>query len=159
MGEAWTNGESRPCRTSTITGCCLVVSGSSLARHGALDEDFFLGFEDVEFSWRHASRNSSLWFVPASRVWHKEGRSREYSAREIRSNYASKFLLMKKRLPVPIYYLWLVAYSCFIVTIKLPAFARERRQRSYAAHSVASIYRAIFAALGSAYLRSIDTHV
>jgi GT2 family glycosyltransferase len=58
-----------------LTGSSLLVRSSVLEQTGLMLEEYFLFFEDVEWSLRFRRHNFELIFVPSAIVWHKEGGS------------------------------------------------------------------------------------
>lgn len=55
-----------------LTGCALLVSKPLFERIGGLDEDFFLYYEDVDYSVRAKSAGYEVVVVPGARVFHAE---------------------------------------------------------------------------------------
>jgi GT2 family glycosyltransferase len=64
-------GLSEPRRVSRASGAAMLVRREVLERVGLLDTDLFLHVEDVEWSLRIQRGGYEIWFVPASRIWHK----------------------------------------------------------------------------------------
>jgi GT2 family glycosyltransferase len=56
---------------SFITGCAFLIKTEVVRRIGLLDEEFFLGFEDVDWSNRALQAGYKAVYVPASKIWHK----------------------------------------------------------------------------------------
>ena len=56
-------------------GCCMLIRRSVLERIGYLDERFFFYQEDVDFSYRAAQAGFSVWYQPASVIFHKVSHS------------------------------------------------------------------------------------
>ncbi|PYP83313.1 MAG: glycosyltransferase family 2 protein [Candidatus Angelobacter sp. Gp1-AA117] len=56
---------------SFITGCALLIKTEVVRKIGILDEVFFLGFEDVDWSNRALQAGYKAIYVPASKIWHK----------------------------------------------------------------------------------------
>ena len=56
---------------SFTTGCALLIKTEVVRRIGMLDEVYFLGFEDVDWSNRALRAGYKAVYVPASRIWHK----------------------------------------------------------------------------------------
>jgi GT2 family glycosyltransferase len=61
--------------TDWICGASMMIRPSVLAAVGALDENFFLYFEETEFCHRARTAGFTTWYVPASRVMHMIGKS------------------------------------------------------------------------------------
>lgn len=58
-----------------VSGASMMIRGRVLADIGGMDEDFFLYFEEVDFCRRARLAGWKCWFVPNSRVVHREGAS------------------------------------------------------------------------------------
>jgi GT2 family glycosyltransferase len=59
-------------KTDYITGCAMLVGKDVFKRIGLLDEDYFLYYEDADFSWRAKKAGFLLEIVPETRVFHFE---------------------------------------------------------------------------------------
>ena len=64
----WAAG--RPRAVDWVSGACLVIRRTALEKVGALDERFFLYFEDVDWCRRCREAGWSIWFVPEVAVRH-----------------------------------------------------------------------------------------
>jgi GT2 family glycosyltransferase len=53
------------------TGCALLVRASLVREIGMLDEVFFLGFEDLDWTRRAAEAGFTAMYVPQARIWHR----------------------------------------------------------------------------------------
>ena len=64
-----------PPRTrSALSGCALLVPRAVIEQVGGPDADFFLYFEDLEWSHRVRAAGFELLFVPGAKVFHEGGR-------------------------------------------------------------------------------------
>ena len=61
-----------PREVDFITGCAFMVKRAVVEKTGAFNPDFFLYYEDTDWSVRAARAGFKLVVVPASVVWHKE---------------------------------------------------------------------------------------
>ncbi len=98
-----------------ITGCALMIKKQALEKVGSLDPDFFLYYEDTDWSVRVKKAGFKLVVAPASVVWHKEmgaqgGRSPGHEYYVTRNN-----LLFMKRHANPL--LWLTFIPAFTLKI------------------------------------------
>ncbi|SFS38901.1 DUF1972 domain-containing protein [Paenibacillus sp. 453mf] len=59
------------CITDYITGCSLLTRATLIEEIGLLDEDFFLYYEDTEYSVRARRAGWKLLYEPNSILWHK----------------------------------------------------------------------------------------
>jgi len=58
-----------------LTGCSFLVRASVVHSVGLIIEDYFLYYEDVEWSWRICEAGFKLMYVPESKLWHQGGAS------------------------------------------------------------------------------------
>jgi hypothetical protein len=58
-----------------VTGCSLLVSAELVRTIGAMSEDYFLYWEEVDWCDRATAAGRPCMYVPASKVWHKVGAS------------------------------------------------------------------------------------
>lgn len=74
-----------PYRTDWVSGAAMMVRASTLAELGGFDESFFLFWEDADLCKRIASTGLEVWCLPAARVVHDEGGTRDHgwSARNV----------------------------------------------------------------------------
>lgn len=56
-------------------GCCMLIHRAVFERIGYLDERFFFYQEDVDFSYRATKAGFSVWYQPASVIYHKVSQS------------------------------------------------------------------------------------
>ncbi|MGL5965538.1 MAG: glycosyltransferase family 2 protein, partial [Fusobacteriaceae bacterium] len=57
------------------TGCLMFFSKNLLLEIGYLPEEYFMYFEDVDFSWATVNSNKKIIYLPDVKIWHKIGRS------------------------------------------------------------------------------------
>lgn len=96
-----------------ITGCCLLVKKEVTDKIGFLDEDYFLYYEDTDYSWRARKAGYDCLFVPRAKIWHKcSAASVEGSASYIYYSARNRLLLLRKNAPIfvriilPIFIFW-----------------------------------------------------
>lgn len=63
----------------SISGACVYITRDAYAELGPLDEEFWLGFEDVDYGLRAWERGIRCYYQPASMLVHHESASRGYS--------------------------------------------------------------------------------
>lgn len=109
------NPERLPIRsTGFVTGACMLVRTATLSQLGLLDEDFFFGGEDYEFSRRVATSGALLMHVPAAIVWHKVGSTRPLTERSLYSGYRAQVLSHRKTMSTAAFVAWLTAYAMYV---------------------------------------------
>lgn len=70
------NGEfDKFCETEFATGAAVMIKKEVFAKAGFLDEDYYLYYEDTDFSVRAKNLGFKILFVPDSLVWHKNAGS------------------------------------------------------------------------------------
>ncbi|OGV91865.1 hypothetical protein A3A66_00530 [Microgenomates group bacterium RIFCSPLOWO2_01_FULL_46_13] len=57
--------------TDFTTGCCLATRREVLERVGLLNENYFLYWEDADWSMRVKRAGFKVWYEPQGKVWHK----------------------------------------------------------------------------------------
>jgi hypothetical protein len=55
-----------------MTGCCLLIKHEAINRVGMIPEEYFLYFEDADWSVAVTRAGYKIWYEPAAIIWHKE---------------------------------------------------------------------------------------
>jgi hypothetical protein len=97
-----------------VTGACMLVKASAFRRHGLLDEDFFFGGEDYEFSQRLARAGGRLLHVPSAVVWHKVGGARSLDDRFVYGGYKAQVLYRRKTMSPVAFWAWIAVYGAYV---------------------------------------------
>jgi len=63
----------------SVSGACVYITREAFDRVGLLDDDFWLGFEDVDYGLRAWDRGIRCYYQPAALLVHHESASRGYS--------------------------------------------------------------------------------
>lgn len=103
--------------TDHVTGALMLISSEFLEEHGALDEDYFFGIEDLELSWR-ARKNGWRVMVNANAVVeHKVGATagrrspfKHYHATRNRLHFSATELSYRQR---AVFYPFFVISRCW----------------------------------------------
>lgn len=61
------------CETASLHGAAMIVSREVLQKAGPMSEDYFLFYEEFDWSARILRAGYKLWYEPAAIVYHKEG--------------------------------------------------------------------------------------
>lgn len=69
-----------PTEVFTANACSAIYARRVLDEIGGLDEDFFAGYEDVDWSFRARLRGYRVVNVPSSRVFHKVSATHQYNS-------------------------------------------------------------------------------
>lgn len=63
-----------------VTGCCMLLRNSALAKSGLFNKQFFLYFEDVELSFRLRDAGFEVHYLPSCKMYHEAGVSAKIAA-------------------------------------------------------------------------------
>ncbi|MBW6440936.1 glycosyltransferase family 2 protein [Patescibacteria group bacterium] len=80
-----------------LTGCCLLVKREVLDKIGVLAEDYFLYYEDTDYSLRAKNAGFKCIFVPESVIYHKISRSTKPGSASYIYYHVRNGLVMAKR--------------------------------------------------------------
>ncbi|TDX43658.1 hypothetical protein C7954_11539 [Halanaerobium congolense] len=109
----------KPIKTDFLTGCCMLLNTNLLKDQDLLklDEDYFLYYEDDDFSAKIRNHNLDLLFCPNSKIYHKVSAS-VGKTNPILSYYftRNRLLFMKKNSPNIIYS---VTFNIFFIITRL----------------------------------------
>lgn len=62
-------------KTDYITGCCLLIKNEAIKKIGLMPEEYFLYYEDTDWSLKAKKEGFECIFVPAAVIWHKGSKS------------------------------------------------------------------------------------
>ena len=62
-------------KTEYVSGCVMLIKREVVEKIGYLDENFFMYYEDTDFSLRAKRAGFELLYVPDSHIWHKVSQS------------------------------------------------------------------------------------
>jgi GT2 family glycosyltransferase len=85
-----------PVEVDSCIGACLMVRKKTMDHVGLLDDDYFFFFEETDWARRIKQSGWKIYFVPAARIIHFQGRS---VGRNVRSRilfYRSRYIYFKK---------------------------------------------------------------
>jgi len=158
FGEQFTPAE-RPAvvETGFVSGCFAMIPARVLNQVGWLDEDFFFGVEDLEFTWRLERRGLCSLYVPESVIWHRCGRSRAFDAAEVYGGYVAKILLQRKHRSRFAYRVWLAAYTMYMRTAGLASASKRLASLGYNQGTPPQVRESIDKALRDAWRGTLDT--
>jgi GT2 family glycosyltransferase len=114
----------------------MLVPAQVIARVGALDESFFLFWEDADWCRRIADAGFGVWCVPAAQVIHDEGGTRRHgwAPRVVVHFHRGAYLYWRKhhapQLWNPLRWLAAVALTGRAVAVVLLEQLRTRRSRA-----------------------------
>ncbi len=80
-----------------LTGCCLLIKRKVIERISGLEEDYFLYYEDTDYSLRAQKIGYKCVYVPESRIYHKISRSTKPGSASYVHYHVRNGLLMARR--------------------------------------------------------------
>ena len=80
-----------------LTGCCLLIKREVIEKIGVLAEDYFLYYEDTDFSARVKNAGYKIMYVPKSKIYHKISRSTKPGSPSYIYYHVRNGLVMAKR--------------------------------------------------------------
>jgi len=110
-----------------LTGCCMLLRNSALAKSGLFNPKFFLYFEDVDLSFNLNQAGFELHYLPSCKMYHEAGVSakviaqkKEGSLSPIIHYYTSRnHIWILRRYGKPLYYPINMVYNGFYYTALL----------------------------------------
>ena len=85
-----------PVETDWLSGSCVLYRRAALDSAGGIDNEFFLGEEDIDLGFRLKEAHWKVMYVPFSGVVHLGGRSRAMSATSAGYFFGGRYLFYKK---------------------------------------------------------------
>jgi GT2 family glycosyltransferase len=76
--------------TGFATGCCVAISGNILDKVGMLEEKYFFGLEDMDWSMRIKRAGLKIIYQPKSIIWHKNAGSSGGSGSKLHQYYHNR---------------------------------------------------------------------
>ncbi|MFS8159665.1 MAG: glycosyltransferase family 2 protein [Candidatus Roizmanbacteria bacterium] len=77
-------------KTGFITGCFMAFTKETYEKVGPWDENYFLYYEDAEWSQRALKKGVTLLYDPTIVIYHKNGMSTEGSGSKVQVNYQER---------------------------------------------------------------------
>lgn len=71
----WDKSDKVSKKVSFVTGCCMLIHRDVFSKVKLFDEEYFLYYEDVDFSIRLLENNIEMLYIPKAGLWHKVGGS------------------------------------------------------------------------------------
>jgi GT2 family glycosyltransferase len=85
-----------PVDTDWLSGSCVLYRRAAIAEAGGIDNDFFLGEEDIDLGYRLKQSGWRVVYTPIPGVVHLGGRSRALSATSAKYFFGGRYLFYKK---------------------------------------------------------------
>ncbi|OGG17289.1 hypothetical protein A3D78_05540 [Candidatus Gottesmanbacteria bacterium RIFCSPHIGHO2_02_FULL_39_14] len=80
----------RSIQTDFATGCCMLIKEKVISKIGFLDENYFLYFEDVDYSLRAVSAGFQVIYYPHYYLWHKNAGSSSGPGSSVHQYYQTR---------------------------------------------------------------------
>ena len=131
---------------SFISGCVLMVRKKVFETVGLFDEEFFMYFEDTEFSSR-VGKSFKLFYTPAGVVYHKSGAGghwTNYTEFYLYYNTRNRFLAFRSE--HWFYQLYVIAFSLALALVKsilIFSYGLPRRRRDDSLKRIRAIWRGL----------------
>jgi GT2 family glycosyltransferase len=129
--------------TDYITGCCLLIKREVIKKIGLMPEDYFLYYEDTDWSLKAQQAGFKCLFVPRAKIWHKGSKSsQEGSASYIYYHIRNGLILAQRYAPwyiKPLVHLdvgWRIKKQIF----KLIFFPKKRTWAKYILLGIKDFY-------------------
>jgi GT2 family glycosyltransferase len=87
---------SGPIPVESGIGACLMVRKAAMDSVGIFDERYFFFFEETDWAYRMQQDNWRIFFVPAARIIHAQGKSAGNSVSSRILYYRSRYMYLKK---------------------------------------------------------------
>jgi GT2 family glycosyltransferase len=100
-----------------ITGCAFLIKSEVVKKIGLLDEMFFLGFEDLDWSLRAIAAGYKAMFVPGAVIWHKSAHdTKKNLGKPVKDFYyvRNSVLVARKHMPRRYWPLFLLSLGRYV---------------------------------------------
>jgi len=139
-------------KTQYVSGCAMLIKKDVIKKIGKLHEDFFMYYEDTDFSLRAKKEGFELMYVPGSHIWHKVSRSTKRSMNTPKVHYyhvRNALLLSKRNAPKIIMhgiYVWSI-YLYLKQILKFVIMPKERKSAKMIMKAISDFYKNKFGKL------------
>ncbi len=115
-------------KSAYATGCCLLVKANLISEIGLMPEEYFLYYEDAEWSLRARRRGLYCAVIPSAKIWHKgAASSKEGSPDYIRYHVRNGLMFVfRNGNPAQILLAYFIIYPRFLWQIFKFIFAIKR---------------------------------
>lgn len=80
-----------------VAGCCMLIKKEVIEKIGLLPNDYFLLWEDIDYSVNAKRHGYELVYVPSSKIWHKESASiRKIKSKRLFLSARNRIIFYKK---------------------------------------------------------------
>lgn len=101
------------------TGCAMLIKAEVLKQVGLLDERYFFGMEDREFSLRCLQAGYTIQYVPSSVIYHKVGLTRKGAVAFDRAylGYLSQLFFIRTTRSKACWISWFITYGIYLALL------------------------------------------
>jgi GT2 family glycosyltransferase len=131
----------KTCEISFATGCALLVKTQVVQRIGLLDEVFFLGFEDMDWSVRAIQAGYKAFYVGSSVIWHKISYdTKKNLGKPVKDFYSTRnsLLFARKHIPARYWPLFLLSLGKYVAFRSAGYLLRAEPRR------ISALYRGLW---------------
>lgn len=133
-----------------MTGCCFLIKREVIEKIGLMNENFFLYYEDTEWSLRAGEYGYRIIYAPCSHIWHKVSRSVKPKTNPVVHYYHIRNALLLSKLHAPkiilgFIYIW-SAIKYFKQIIKIIAFPAKKEISQMIMRGIEDFYAGKFSA-------------
>lgn len=133
-----------------MTGCCFLIKREVIEKIGLMNEDFFLYYEDTEWSLRAGESGYKIIYSPGAHIWHKVSRSVKPKTNPIVHYYHIRNALLLSKLRAPkiiagFVYIW-SAFCYFKQIIKIIFFPAKKEIAKMIIKGIEDFYAGKFGA-------------
>jgi GT2 family glycosyltransferase len=91
---------SGPYATAFVTGCCMLIPTSVIAKIGLFDEGLFAYYDDVDYCLRVRQGNLAIVCEPRSVIWHRESSSTRRGLAKDTVSPLKHYLFIRNRITI-----------------------------------------------------------
>ena len=115
-------------QTEVISGAFMMLRRKALDQIGLLDEDYFMYGEDIDLSYRIATRGWQCWYSPLQMLHYKGESTQKSSFRYVHSFYNAMLIFFRKHFARRYWITWIIV-EIVVVLMGIAAFCRNKLQR------------------------------
>lgn len=126
---------------SFVTGCAFLIKVEVVQRIGLLDEIFFLGFEDMDWSVRAIQAGYKAYYVGSSVIWHKASYdTKKNLGKPVKDFYSTRnsLLFARKHVPAKYWPLFLFSLGRYVIFRSAGYLLRAEPKR------ISALYRGLW---------------
>ncbi|MFC0771488.1 glycosyltransferase family 2 protein [Terrimonas alba] len=117
-------------KTGYAHGAAMMVNRRAIEKAGVMEENFFLYYEELDWSERIRKRGFEIWVNPQAVIYHKESVSvgKQSPLKEYYMN-RNRILIVRKHAPTLVYPIFMAYFLCVVVPVKLIRYLKAKQGR------------------------------